>query len=73
LKQTYYSYSRTHNIQNSLYSLLVFLRSTLLLNRNKLLVKNFLFFISLHFPQYVYWPLPYSCFGSYLCFMWFHL
>ena len=36
LKQIYCSYSRTHNIQNGvLHSLLLFLRSTLLLNRNK--------------------------------------
>jgi len=31
--------------------------------------KHFLFIISLHFPQYFYWPLPYRCFGCYLCFM----
>jgi len=36
LKQIYCSYSRTYNIQNGfLHSLLLFLRSTLLLNRNK--------------------------------------
>jgi len=36
LKQIYCSYSRTHNIDNGfLHSLLSFLMSTLLLNRNK--------------------------------------
>jgi len=36
LKQIYCSYSRTYNIQNGfLHSLLLFLRSTVLLNRNK--------------------------------------
>jgi len=36
LKQIYCSYSRTHNTQNGfLHSLSLFLRSTLLLNRNK--------------------------------------
>ena len=36
LKQIYCSYSRTHSIQNGfLHFLLLFLRSTLLLNRNK--------------------------------------
>ena len=34
-----------------------------------ILVNNFLFFISLHFPQYFYWPLLYRCFGCCLCFM----
>ena len=61
LKQIYCSYSRTHNIQNVfLHSLLLFSRSTLYLNRNKqnVLVKTFLFILSLHFSQYFYWPLP---------------
>ena len=49
LTQIYCSYSRTHNIQNGfLHSLLVFLRSTLLLNRNKHIGEEF--FASLHFP-----------------------
>jgi len=52
LKQIYCSYSRTRKIQNVfLHSLLLFLRSTLLLNRKKnILVKNFFIFINLHFP-----------------------
>jgi len=31
--------------------------STLLLNRNKYIGEE-LFFVSLHFPQYLYWPMP---------------
>jgi len=50
LKQIYCSYSRTHNIQNGfLYSLLVFLRSTLLLNRNKHIGEEFFVFCKFAF------------------------
>jgi len=42
LKQIYCSYSRTHNIQiGFLHFLLLFLRSTLLLNRNKRIGEEF--------------------------------
>jgi len=74
LKQVYCSYSRTHNIQNSfLHSLLVFLRSTLLLNRNKHIGEELFVFYKFAFPANFCWPLPYRCFGCYMCFMWFHL
>jgi len=33
-----------------------------------ILVKNFVFFANLYFPQCLYWPLPYHWFGCYLCF-----
>jgi len=53
LKQIDCSYSHTHNIQiGFLHSLLLFLRSTLLLNRNKHIGEEF--FISWHFPEYFY-------------------
>jgi len=52
LKQIYCSYSRTHNIQNGfLHSLLVFLRSTLLLNKNKPIGEEFFVFYKLAFPS----------------------
>ena len=52
LKQVYCSCSRTHKIQNGfLHFLVLFLRSKFWLNRSKHVVENFLFFISLYFPQ----------------------
>jgi len=55
LKQIYCSYSCTYNIQNNfLHFLLLLLRSTLLLNRNKHVGEEFFVFISLHFPQHFY-------------------
>jgi len=52
LKKIYCSYSRTHNIQNGfLHSLLVFLRSTLLLNKNKRIGEEFFVFYKLAFPS----------------------
>jgi len=52
LKQIYYSYSRTPNIQNGfLHFLLVFLRSTLLLNRNKHIGEKFFVFYKFAFPS----------------------
>jgi len=52
LKQIYCSYSRTHNIQNGfLHSLLVFVRSALLLNRNKHIGENFFVFYKFAFPS----------------------
>ena len=51
LKQIYCSYSRTRNIQNGfVHSLLVFLRSTLLLNRNKHISEAFFVFCKFAFP-----------------------
>jgi len=43
--------------------LLLFFKSTLLLKETNILVKNFLFFICVDFPQYFYWPLLYCCFS----------
>ena len=68
LKHIYCSYSRTHNIQNGfLHSLLLFLGHHCCWTETNILVKNFMLFVSLHFPQYFYWSLPYHCFGCYLC------
>jgi len=70
LKQIYCSYSRTHNIQNGFYTpCYYFWGQHFYWTETNILVKTFLFFISLHFPQYLYWPQPYRCFGCYLCFM----
>ena len=50
LKQNYCSYSRIHNTQNVfLHSVSLFLRSTLLLNRNKHIGEECFLFISLNF------------------------
>jgi len=50
LKQIYCSYSRTHNTQNGfLNSLSLFLRSTLLLNRNKRIGEERFVFYNLNF------------------------
>jgi len=52
LKQVYCSYSRTHNVQNVfLHSPLLFLRSTLLLKRNKQIGEEFRVFCKFAFPQ----------------------
>jgi len=56
-----------------LHSLLLFWGQYCCWTETSILVNNFLFFISLHFPQYFYWHLPYRWFGCYLCFMWFPL
>jgi len=50
LKQIYCSYSRSYNIQNGfLHSLLLFFRSTLLLNRNKHIGEEFCVFCKFAF------------------------
>jgi len=50
LKQIYCSYSGTHNIQNGLlHFLLLFLRSTLLLNRNRYVGEEFFVFYKFAF------------------------
>jgi len=48
LKQIYCSHSRTHNIKNSLF---VFLRSTMLLNRNKHIGEDCFVFCKFVFPS----------------------
>jgi len=59
LKQIYCNYSGTQKIQNNfLKFMLLFLRSSLLMIRNKRIGKNFLFVISFH------WPQPFYCFPS---------
>jgi len=46
LKQMHCSYSRTHNIMNDfLHFLLLFVSSTLLLNRNKHIGEEFVYFL----------------------------
>ena len=52
MKQIYCSYSLTHNIQNGfLHSLLVFVRSTLFLNRNRYIGEEFFVFYKFAFPS----------------------
>ena len=59
LKQIYCNYSGTQKIQNNfLKFMLLFLRSSLLMIRNRRIGKNFLFVISFH------WPQPFYCFPS---------
>jgi len=65
LKQIYCSYSRHKTIQHGCLSfLLLFLRSTLLLNRNKNIGNDLLIFYNFPFPSTFLLPaLPYRCFG----------
>jgi len=65
LKQIYCSFSRNKKIQNGFQSfLLVFLRSILLLNRNKNIGNDLLVFHKFPFPStFILLPLPYRCFG----------
>jgi len=63
LKQIYCSYSRSHNIQNVfLHCCCYFWGQHCCWTETNILVKNFLFFISSHFPQHFYCPLPYRCY-----------
>jgi len=58
LKQIYCSYSRTHNIQiGFLHFLLLFLRSTLLLNRNKRIGEEFFLWVCIPLNTFTD-PLP---------------
>jgi len=65
LKQIYCSYSRNKKIQNGFQSfLLMFLRSILLLNRNKNIGKDLLVFYKFPFPStFTLLPQPCRCFG----------
>jgi len=65
LKQIYCSYLRNKKIQDRFQSfLLVFLRSILVLNRNKNIGKDLLVFYKFPFPPtFTLLPLPYPCFG----------
>jgi len=39
------------------------------LTETNILVKDFVFFVNLRFPQCLHWHLPYRCLGCYLCFI----